>query len=75
MKTPNMKPVLEWIKCTEQLPPYGTVVNTKIDDKDGVRNEQDLALKGKLWWHPDGSMYVYYAPTHWKYKSYKKQQP
>jgi hypothetical protein len=19
-----------------------------------------------MWWFPDGSMYVYYTPTHWK---------
>lgn len=39
--------------------------NTKIDDADGIRNEQELKLVGKLWFLPDGSMYVYYTPTHW----------
>lgn len=41
-------------------------VMTKIDDAEGVRNEQSLKRQGRLWFFPDGSMYVYYAPTHWK---------
>lgn len=58
-----------WIKVTEIKPPKGVVVNTKIDDEDGTppRNEQELKFHGKLWWHPDGSMYVYYSPTHWQH--------
>lgn len=46
---------------------------TKIDDADGVRNVQTLVKKtrepGKtrpMYWYEDGSMYVYYTPTHWK---------
>jgi hypothetical protein len=46
--------------------PQGKEVMTKIHDKLGCRNEQPLVLKKTLWWFPDGSMYVYYAPTHWK---------
>jgi hypothetical protein len=46
--------------------PEGVKVMTKIDDKDGVRNEQELRRRGRLWWAVDGSMYVYYTPTHWK---------
>lgn len=46
--------------------PNGIVVQTKIDDGLGVRNEQPLKRGGNLWWFPDGSMYVYYTPTHWK---------
>lgn len=38
---------------------------TKIDDENGVRNEQKLIRRGNLWWYPDGSMYVYYTPTHY----------
>lgn len=45
--------------------PDGVVVNTKIDDEKGVRNEQKLKKSGNLWYFPDGSMYVYYQPTHW----------
>jgi len=48
--------------------PQGVVVETKIEDEDGVRNETDLVLKGNLWFFPDGSMYVYYTPTHWRPK-------
>jgi hypothetical protein len=45
--------------------PEQVVVRTKIDDVNGVRNEQDLQRQGNLWWFPDMSMYVYYRPTHW----------
>lgn len=47
------------------LPPEGQVVMTKIDDDKGVRNETTLKRCGNLWFFPDGSMYVYYVPTHW----------
>lgn len=47
--------------------PEGVVVDTKIDDADGVRNEQPLKRKGNLWFVPDGTMYVYYEPTHWRH--------
>lgn len=46
--------------------PEGEVVLTKIDDKDGVRNEQPLKRQGRLWFFADSSMYVYYQPTHWR---------
>lgn len=54
-----------WIAVAEKLPPKGKVVMTKIDDKDGVRNVQELYYSSNLWWFPSGSMYVYYTPTHW----------
>lgn len=57
---------MSWIPCKERLPEKNKVVMTKIDDADGVRNEQELKLLKNLWWFPDGSMYVYYTPTHWK---------
>lgn len=47
--------------------PEDVEVMTKIDDAHGARNEQTLKRRGRLWWNPDGSMYVYYTPTHWKY--------
>lgn len=50
---------------TIETAPEGIIVNTKIDDKNGMRNEQTLRRKGRLWWVPDWSMYVYYTPTHW----------
>jgi hypothetical protein len=49
--------------------PEGREVWTKIDDKDGVRNEQTLTRRGRLWFTDtnDGvGMYVYYTPTHWR---------
>lgn len=55
-----------WNRVADKLPPQNEVVETKIDDHDGLRNEQKLKLQGKLWWHSDGKMYVYYTPTHWK---------
>ena len=48
--------------------PEGVVVETKIDDGVYVRNVQDLKRRGNLWFFPDGSMYVYYTPTHWRAK-------
>jgi hypothetical protein len=55
-----------WIPVAEQLPPNSVLVDTKIDDADGVRNEQPLTRQGRLWFFSDGSMYVYYEPTHWR---------
>ncbi len=46
--------------------PNGRVVRTKIDEgRSGARNQQALRRSGNLWFVPDGSMYVYYRPTHW----------
>lgn len=55
--------------------PEGIEVKTKIDDdKNGVRNIQNLVQKTRIpgetrpmYWYPDGSMYVYYEPTHWAF--------
>lgn len=46
--------------------PEGVTVETKIDDERGVRNVTKLNRSGKLWFTPDGIMYVYYTPTHWR---------
>jgi hypothetical protein len=54
-----------WKQVKESLPPEGKVINTKIDEAGNERNEQTLKRVGKLWFYPDGSMYVYYTPTHW----------
>lgn len=56
---------MTWIKTAHRIPPDGKVVMTKIEDHNGVRNEQELKRIKNLWWFPDGSMYVYYNPTHW----------
>ena len=53
-------------KCSEQLPPENQIVFTVIDDQYGRRNEQTLKRQGGLWFTPDGGMYVYYTPTHWR---------
>lgn len=49
-----------------EMAPEGVEIMTKIDDEKGPRNEQTLKRSGNLWFVPDGSMYVYYRPTHWK---------
>ena len=53
--------------------PEGVEVMTKINDERGERNVQSLVQRTRdpgvtrpLFWFPDGSMYVYYTPTHWK---------
>ena len=47
--------------------PRGVVIETKVHDEHGERNIVPLSRgDGKLWWLPDGSMYVYYTPTHWR---------
>ena len=57
----------EWIRVCYELPPENTVVETKIDDSKGCRNEGKLYRYKNLWFLPDGSIYVYYTPTHWRY--------
>jgi len=54
-----------WWKVADKLPPENEIVKTKIDDAGGKRNEAKLYRKGNLWWMEDGTMYVYYTPTHW----------
>lgn len=56
----------KWISVETMLPTNGMVVDTKIDDQNGVRNEQKLERNGNRWWLPVGEMYVYYTPTHWR---------
>ena len=56
---------MTWISTGESLPRIGEVVHTKIADANGTRNVQQLKWGGKLWFTPDGEMYVYYMPTHW----------
>lgn len=55
-----------WISTSKRLPEEGLIVQTKIDNADGVRKEQRLKRRGRLWFHPDGMTYVYYTPTHWR---------
>lgn len=46
--------------------PAGIIVDTKIDDFSGPRSEGPLKRDGRMWFTPDGRMYVYYTPTHWR---------
>lgn len=55
-----------WIRCADRLPENGKIVETKIDDSSGIRNVANLKRSGNLWFLSDGSMYVYYRPTHWR---------
>jgi hypothetical protein len=62
-------PQADWIRCERLLPPIGMVVETKIDDERGVRNERRLKRGGKngrLWFLPYGDFYVYYEPNFWR---------
>lgn len=54
--------------------PSHVVIETKVDDADGVRNEQRLVRVGNLWFFEDMSMYVYYTPTHWRAVSMPSNQ-
>ena len=54
----------EWIAIADQLPEG--IVMTRIQDTHGIRNQQPLKFSDRLWWFGDGSMYVYYRPTHWR---------
>lgn len=58
--------MVEWIETKKELPTEGIIVETKIDDEKGCRNEQKLVRKGNLWFIPNRDTYVYYTPTHWK---------
>jgi hypothetical protein len=61
-----MSATTDYISTADRLPDEGVVVWTKIDDERGLRNEQLLKRVGRLWFFPDGSMYVYFTPTHWR---------
>lgn len=57
-----------WVPIEDRLPDDGVVVDTRISDEHGVRNEQPLVRRGRLWFFADDPdpMYVYYTPTHWR---------
>lgn len=57
----------QWFRTNEILPPDGVIVKTMISDIHGERNIQTLKRMRNLWFYPDGSMYVYYTPTKWRY--------
>jgi hypothetical protein len=53
----------DWRPISEA--PEGVIVETKIDDEQGVRNVEMLRRSENLWFIP-GGMYVYYRPTHFR---------
>jgi len=53
---------MEWISVKERLPSNNIVVQVKLGSRRIVTK---LKRNGNLWFLPDGSMYVYYTPTHW----------
>lgn len=55
---------MAWYRTSDMLPEEGEIIDTKVDDLRGCRNEQRLKFSHNLWWIPDGSTYVYYNPTH-----------
>ena len=57
-----------WITTDSALPREKQVVETMVMDdySKPPRNVQKLFRQGRLWFVPDGSIYVYYTPTHWK---------
>lgn len=56
-----------WTRTRDSLPPQDVLVETLIhDDIRGTRNRQRMSRRGRLWFVEDGSMYVYYTPTHWR---------
>ena len=58
---------MNWVLINSLQPPENKVINYKIDDEKGCRNECQIIKKGNLYWLPDNSMYVYFTPTHWSY--------
>lgn len=53
---------MEWISVKEKLPENGVIVQVLNGRGRVVTN---LKRQNRLWFLPDGSMYVYYEPTHW----------
>jgi hypothetical protein len=64
----NKSELKRWIALADELPPENVMLMTKIDDDNGIRNEQKLCFHSRLWWTGCGpdAMYVYYTPTHWR---------
>ena len=52
----------DWNRPDEKLPPEGVVVDTMNSHGQVTQ----LKRSGRLWFVPDGSMYVYYEPMFWR---------
>lgn len=55
-----------WMRYPAEKPEEGKIYDTKIHDDKGIRNECKLKFMCNRWFHPDGTMYVYYNPTHFR---------
>lgn len=53
-----------WTKVADCLPEDGKVVETI----SAAGMQQDLKRSGRLWFVPDGSVYVYYEVVFWRDK-------
>lgn len=53
---------MKWHTPRELLPEDGEVIETC----DSGGNIRKLLYQKRMWWLPDGSMYVYYSPTKWR---------
>lgn len=53
-----------WISIRAQLPEENILVNAKLGR---YRIVEKLKRVGNLWFCPDGSLYVWGAPTHYSY--------
>lgn len=60
---------LTWHPVSESLPAEGVLVDTISDGG----TEQSLRRKGRLWFYPDMSMYVYYTPKFWREREKRAQ--
>jgi hypothetical protein len=61
----NKSTMGEWRMVESGFSPEGIFVMTKIEDKEGTRNQQPMRRQGRLWFTKDG-VYVYYTPTMWR---------
>ena len=52
----------DWKNTQKELPPEGVIVETI--SPGGL--QQTLKRQGRLWFHADGGMYVYYTPLFWR---------
>lgn len=55
----------KWNRTRDILPKEHVIVETKIDDGNGCRNQQNLYQYGNLWFFPDGSSLVICEYHHW----------
>lgn len=54
-----------WTSTRKELPPEGELVETRIADQYGVRNQKPLIRTGKIWSTADG-VQMFYTPTQWR---------